>query len=428
MYKYASVSLYRLVSVPDLFPPLFYILLESKMRFSLLTLGALVATAAAAPSVNHVLHEKRDRLPSGWGQKEELDGNTILPMKVGLTQANLDKAEEYLMEISHPESPKFGQHWSAKQIAETFAPSQETVDSVMYWLESNGIGPERISRSQSLGWLHFDATVGEAEQLLKTKYHVYKHEASGKPQVACSEYHVPAHISPHVDFITPTVHFDTKVHMAQEEIDRKVKRAPTSTAAAGPPVKTKAALGIGNPNSGSLPKKGANINIKGIIDELKNCNQFITPNCLRALYEFLPGVSANPKNSYGIVEYTPQSYLQGDLDLFFANFSKAQVQRTPTLDSIDGGTPQTTMEGFQYNGESDLDLEYAMTLVNPQKVTLYQVGDFVEGASFNNFLDAIDGSYCTFEGGDDPTQDATYPDPNPGGYTGPENCGGFGKS
>jgi len=66
-----------------------------------------------------------------------------------------------------------------------------------------------------------------------------------------------------------------------------------------------------------------------------------------------------------------------------------------------------------------------MTLVNPQKVTLYQTGDFVEGASFNNFLDAIDGSYCTFEGGDDPTQDATYPDPLPGGYTGPENCGGF---
>lgn len=67
----------------------------------------------------------------------------------------------------------------------------------------------------------------------------------------------------------------------------------------------------------------------------------------------------------------------------------------------------------------------AMTLVYPQKVTLYQVGDLVEGASFNNFLDAIDGSYCTFEGGDDPSQDGIYPDPLPGGYKGPENCGGF---
>ena len=70
-----------------------------------------------------------------------------------------------------------------------------------------------------------------------------------------------------------------------------------------------------------------------------------------------------------------------------------------------------------------------MALVYPQKVTLYQVGDLVEGASFNNFLDAIDGSYCTYDGGDDPTQDGVYPDQNgtaaQGAYQGPENCGGF---
>ena len=139
---------------------------------------------------------------------------------------------------------------------------------------------------------------------------------------------------------------------------------------------------------------------------------------------FTPGLSANAQNSYGIVEYTPQAFLQNDLNLFFANFSKNQVQKTPIIDLIDGATVQTTNQGFQYNGESDLDLEYAMVLVNPQKVTLYQVGDLVEGASFNNFLDAIDGSYCTYQGGDDKIQDATYPDPF-GGYQGPENCGGF---
>ncbi len=55
-------------------------------------------------------------------------------------------------------------------------------------------------------------------------------------------------------------------------------------------------------------------------------------------------------------------------------------------------------------------------------MTLYQVGDLIEGASFNNFLDAIDASYCTYEGGDDPTQDGIYPDPFGPGYEGPENC------
>jgi len=62
-------------------------------------------------------------------------------------------------------------------------------------------------------------------------------------------------------------------------------------------------------------------------------------------------------------------------------------------------------------------------LTAPQTITLLQTGDIVEGASFNNWLDAVDGSFCTFEGGDDPNQDGIYPDPLPGGFKGPESCG-----
>jgi tripeptidyl-peptidase-1 len=40
---------------------------------------------------------------------------------------------------------------------------------------------------------------------------------------------------------------------------------------------------------------------------------------------------------------------------------------------------QTTNQSFDFNGESDLDLEYAMALVAPQNVTLLQTGDIVEG-------------------------------------------------
>lgn len=55
------------------------------------------------------------------------------------------------------------------------------------------------------------------------------------------------------------------------------------------------------------------------------------------------------------------------------------------------------------------------------------MGDKFEGGSFNTFLDAIDGSYCTFEGGDSTEYDPQYPDPlnHTKSYKGPENCGGF---
>lgn len=93
------------------------------------------------------------------------------------------------------------------------------------------------------------------------------------------------------------------------------------------------------------------------------------------------------------------------MNLFYANLQRQIPTGTgPTIDLIDGATVQTTTKSFDDNGESDLDLEYAISLVYPQKVTLYQVGDLVEGASFGNFLDAIDASYCTSGTGDDPTE------------------------
>ncbi|KAF8835707.1 subtilisin-like protein, partial [Paxillus ammoniavirescens] len=125
------------------------------------------------------------------------------------------------------------------------------------------------------------------------------------------------------------------------------------------------------------------------------------------------------------VEYTPQSYRQDDLNLFARNFSSDLYGVSPTMVSIDGGMVDAlgTNESFALNGESNLDLEYGMNLVtSKQKVTLYQVGDMVAGASFNNFLDALDGTYCSFEGGDDPNLDGIYPDTQAGGYDG-KDCG-----
>lgn len=274
------------------------------MHYTLLTLGALVASVTAAPSSTHVLHEKRDALPFGWERHDKLSSHEVLPMRIGLKQSNLDKAEEFLMEVSHPNSPKYGQHWSAKKVAETFAPSRESFDAVLVWLKSSGISPERITRSQSMGWVTFDATVAEAENLLKTEFFMHKH-TTGKPHVGCDDYSVPEFVQPHVDIITPTVHFDTKIPQGRRMGKRDIpleKRATPTLAAVGAPIESKAAVHkITNPNGGYLPKKGADINIQSIITELENCDKFIVPDCLRALYLFPPNFAANSRNSFGYV-------------------------------------------------------------------------------------------------------------------------------
>ena len=278
------------------------------MLVSSIILSCLAGYILAAPSSVHVQYEKRDSLPPGWERTHRLPAYEVLPMRIALTQSNLHRADEFLMEVSHPDSPNFGKHWTAKQVAETFAPSVESVEAVVEWLRSSGIRSESVSSTQSMGWLKFDATVGQAEELLKTKFFRHEH-ITGKAHIACDEYHIPEHLKPHVDFITPTVHFDTKIPQLQEKrapMPDAVEKRATSTAAEGHAVSSKAAVKeITNPSNGFHPKKGADLGLlESIITELENCDLYIVPDCLRALYLFPPGLTANPENSYGIVEYT----------------------------------------------------------------------------------------------------------------------------
>ena len=215
--------------------------------------------------------------------------------------------------------------------------SKESVKAVEEWIHAAGISADRTKLSNGLNWITFDATVDEAESLLKTEFHVYEHE-TGQQHVACEEYSVPRLVQRHVDFVTPSLHFDVKLKARDEEVQLDKRTTPG------------AGTKIGKPGGWSLPKLGQWISRNQIIQQLIHCDTQIVPNCLRALYEFGPGVSANPKNSYGIVEYTPQAYVPSDLDLFFKNFSRSQVGERPILDSIDGGVVQQTNMSFDYNG------------------------------------------------------------------------------
>ncbi|KIJ65932.1 hypothetical protein HYDPIDRAFT_187022 [Hydnomerulius pinastri MD-312] len=368
----------------------------------LLSLGMLLALGTSStPLSPWTIHEKRSVLPRGWAHARKPDTSATIPLRFALAQSNIENIERHLYDVSHPNSENYGKHWTAGEVAAKFAPSRDSIDAVQEWLLQSGIWPENIKLSPSKGWLEVNASIEEAEALLRTEYHIFEHEG-GTKVVGCKDYSLPAHIAPHIDFVTPTIHFDTKVS----------KRSGASPI--GP---------VGEPGRGIYPKTAGKI--PPVIDAtgLENCDTQTTPACLQALYGIQYKPVAASQNSYGIVEYTPQAYVGSDLDIFATNLSTGLVGKRPKLVSIAGGTVQTQYVGFNYNGESNLDLEYAMTLVTAaQEVTLYQVGDMVEGASFNNFLDALDGTFCTFEGGDDPQYDAPYPDTQSGGYNS-KDCG-----
>ncbi|KAK7001799.1 serine protease S53 [Favolaschia claudopus] len=370
----------------------------------LVFLLALLAVSGISATLNsqrqpRVLHEKRtlDPTVSGFIQTRRLNSDHVVPLRVGLQQRNLDRLESLLLSVSHPESPNYGQHWKPEEVVDMFAPSHETIAAVKNWLIDSGLSSERLRLSPSRGWIAVNATAGEVERLLQTEYYVYEH-SSGAEQFGCHNYSLPVHIREHIDLIKPTIQFDHRV-AAPKRLKKRHVQPSTNVKTNGVTVSSKTKM------------------------SLDNCDEIITPDCLRALYNFHYTPRETKKNTFGIIEFTPQAFLEGDLDMFFANFSPSQVGTRPIPVLIDGAIVQHIEEDFNLNGESDLDLQYGMALTNPQPVQLLQTGDIVEGAGFDNWLDAVDGTFCTFEGGDDPEQDGIYPDPLEGGFKGPESCG-----
>ena len=138
------------------------------------------------------------------------------------------------------------------------------------------------------------------------------------------------------------MHFDAKVSGGP----RNVKREGFET------IKS-----VGAPEMGNIPKTAGEVTVLASTG-VENCDQQITIDCLRALYNIDYKPVATKKNSFGIgeqlvvesfvismshlqvlilVEYTPQAIILNDLDVFFNQFSPSQVGQRPKFVSIDGG-------------------------------------------------------------------------------------------
>ena len=297
------------------------------MQFSqLLGLAALAISVNAVPNpVAYTLHEKRAGEPLQWAKSSKVDPDVMLPVRIGLTQSNLDKGPALLEEVSTPGSPKYGQHYTAEEVHDLFAPSTESVAAVREWLHDAGIHSDAVSLSANKQWLQFDASVKEVENLIQTEYHHYEHLATGKSNIGCDEYSVPKHVTQHIDYITPGLKL-----LTSSKPDQNLEKRTFGVTAPGK-----------KPILGPLLKP-----LLVSVDLLLSlfleiaCPIAIIPGCIKAMYN----ITDSPKNvasgnRLGIFESIGDVYAQQDLNLFFAGLDTKIPEGThPLLNGIDGAT------------------------------------------------------------------------------------------
>ncbi|KAJ2966401.1 hypothetical protein NQ176_g10168 [Zarea fungicola] len=349
------------------------------MKIAAIFLSAFCAAALGIPLDGHVQHEKRSASQGLVKTRHVVDRDAKIDVRIALKQRNLERGMELLMAVSDPESSTYGQHYSADEVAEIFAPDQSSIDKVTKWLRDAGI--DGITQPKSKGFLDFQATTDKLESLLQTKYHIYDHPASGNQHMGTDEYHLPTDISQVVDFVAPGV------------VTANVQKRSAKVAKPGRPARVQF---LGN----SFATAG--------------CDTQITPTCIKQIYKIPDGTLKDPSNALGIYESDDEMHKQSDLDLFYSRFATNIPKGFgPKIDLIDwnGQKPDPS----QAQGEAALDFDIAVPLIYPQGTELYQSKDLFDGNQrlgiFNQWLDAIDGSYCTAsshgETGDDPVVDGT---------------------
>ncbi|KAI2638406.1 subtilisin-like protein [Xylaria nigripes] len=365
----------------------------------LLLAAVLGSSLASGLSLNDlVIHETR-QAPSQYKKVADAKGDVPITLRFALKQSNLHRAAEYINDVSHPKSKNFGKFWTPEQVISAFAPSDEALSDTVQWLRQVGVPSKSIVPSAGRNWIKVNTTVAEAEKLLNTTYGRYQ-DSDGSVLLGCESYSIPLAIQHHLDFVSPTIQFDGRLGSRNSKrVSKRNTLAP----------QVKQATVVSDPQG------------------TDNCSEQTTPACLRAMFGLPEEGEVVPGNSFGIVEFAPQSYNQEDLNGFFSVYTGNVPNGTaPIVDRIDGGF-LSNGTGSGTRGESNLDLCYAMSLVYPMNVTLLQTGDNKASnpATDNAFLDAIDGSYCTYEGGDDPVWDAIYPHSGTGSgfYNGKPMCG-----
>ena len=256
----------------------------SSMFIIVLTAIWLFASALAAPrAAVRVIHERRS-LPA-LDRRARVDPDSIVPVRIGLTQSNLDSGYERLMDVSHPLSKNYGQHLSAAEVHELFAPTNETTSAVKEWLIFAGVDAGSILHYANKGWLSVDMPAWQAEELLSTEY--YEHDSKDGIRIGCDEYSLPAHISKHVDYIKPGVKLSPPLKKHVMKRDLWPHRGRPS-----PP--------HGHPNW--FPNWHMPPGAHGLPPDLQNCGVNITPVCIQALYHIPRATSTDPANVMGLYE------------------------------------------------------------------------------------------------------------------------------
>ncbi|KAI0355318.1 tripeptidyl peptidase A [Trametes cingulata] len=324
------------------------------MRSLTAWLSVALAAAVAAIPAKDCTHKVKESIPPprGWTKSAPAPADHIIELRIALPQPRFSELEKHLYEVSDPFHDRYGQHLSKEEVESLVAPEAESIHLVNEWLASHGIYEDNLSRSPAKDWVLVKVPVNLAEEMLKTEYHVWTHDASGDSVVRTTAYSIPEHLDDHVELIQPTTMFSRMKNLKTSFRINDVEEKVAAVAADAPPISIPSASG-------------------GHVDA--SCNQTITITCLLQLYNAV-GFKASAKNGnqIGITGYLEQFANIQDLQLFYADQRPEALNSSFKTILINGG--ENDQDPAEAGAEANLDTQFAYGLTFPTPGTFFSTG------------------------------------------------------
>ncbi|KAI8911160.1 subtilisin-like protein [Gorgonomyces haynaldii] len=258
-----------------------------------------------------------------WKPVADAPATATVQLQIGLKQQNLDSLVEHLYQVSDPEHPSYGKHWSRDQVLKLTQPSQKSVDAVQAWLKSHGVQGSQLSFGKDI--LNLNVRVEQLQKMLNAKYQVFEH-TSGAQALRAQQVSLPKEILDHVEVIHPTTFLGS------------IKERPVVE--------------------------------QNLVPDL-SCNNTITPQCLKDLYN-MDYTPVSKRNKIGVTGYLEQYANFQDLQNFLGIYKPEAVNATFDVQLINNGTNDQDIE--KSGGEAALDIQYVVGLTWPTKAIFYSTG------------------------------------------------------
>jgi tripeptidyl-peptidase-1 len=252
--------------------------------------------------------------------------------------------EEKLLDLATPSSPNYGKWLTKEQVIAEMAPPQESVQTVVDFIQSFNVLPDniRVSDFRDKVFVKLPATV--AADMLNTRFNRFRSLEDRNIVLvrATQSYSLPEEVASVVELVDDILRFPS------------IRRSHL------------------NYFVNSTLKASSPFNSCGT-----SCSGFTTPDVLEQAYSFSPISKATSGNSMSVAEFQYQYYDNADLQ----SFSKS-CDVTATVDTTVGGNVAAVCNIGCV--EALLDIEYIEAVANPIPLTViysstYSLLDWVDG-------------------------------------------------